>query len=101
MAKYVTEMDVHITSVLEVPDTLPPQMLYNELQENKGQVDKGRLAYIFTLLDPLVSNYDDVKVKDVKTFITEEEKHDEPGKTTESNGDVPEPGVEDAGKPDA
>lgn len=101
MAKYVTEMDVHITSVLEVPDTLPPQMLYNELQQNKGEVEKGRLAYIFALLDPLVSNYDDVKVKKVQTFITEEDKNDEPGKTSESEGNVPESGVADAGKSDA
>lgn len=101
MAKYVTEMDVHVTSVIEIPDTLPQQLLYHELTENKGKVEKTRLAYIFTLLDPLVSNYDDVKVKDVKTFITEEDKNDEPGKTTESDGDVPKSGVEGESKPDA
>ena len=48
-----------------------------------------------------LSQFDAPTREHFDTFITEEDKNDEPGKTAESNGDVSKSGVEGESKPNA
>lgn len=87
MAKYVTEMDVHVTSVIDIPDNMPNQITYDEfIKLNDRPVKREGLFYLNGLFRPL-SMYDNINVKKVQLFITEE-KDDGSGKKSESDGDV-------------
>lgn len=86
MAKYVTEMDIHVTCVQEIPDNAPRQLLYHEYMKEAGPVKRSSLWHLRNLFLPL-AKYDAVSIKKVQTFITEE-KDDGSGKKSESDGDV-------------
>ena len=95
MKEYTYELDVHLTKVVQVPDNFGDQVSYERLKAGKegDRFSKKSLYSIFSAIGPLISNYDDVKVKKAQMFITKEgDNNGEPGDQSESKADVPADG---------